>query len=121
MNAARAKTYPAPSPPSTSSGLSRWSWGSHPSNTAGVSETPVQTVDDDEYERIVKARQRLARREIELRQIIRYCNGEMDVVRQKLCKDLEVMEIIKSEIEQAGTGLLREQLEEDFHNGMTLI
>jgi hypothetical protein len=81
---------------------------------------PIQTIDDDEYERILKARQRLARREVELRQIIRYCNGEMDMVREKLCKDLEVMEILKGEIEQAGTGPMREQLEQDFHDGMTL-
>lgn len=74
-------------------------------------------VNDDEFERILKARDRLARREIELRQIIRHCNGEMDIVRRKLVKDLEVMEVLKGEIEKAGTGTMRDQLEEDFHNG----
>jgi hypothetical protein len=74
-------------------------------------------VNDDEFDRILKARDRLARREIELRQIIRHCNGEMDIVRRKLVKDLEVMEVLKGEIEKAGTGPMRDQLEEDFHNG----
>jgi hypothetical protein len=75
----------------------------------------------DEFERITQARQRLARREIELQQIVRYCNSEMDVVRGKLVKDLQVLEVLKGEIEKAGTGPLRETLEEDFYNGITLI
>jgi hypothetical protein len=83
-------------------------------------ETPMTPVNDDELERILKARERLARREIELRQIIRHCNGEMDIVRRKLVKDLEVMEVLKAEIEKAGTGPMRDQLEEDFHNGIII-
>ena len=45
-------------------------------------------------------------------------NNEMDLVRRKLCKDLEVMECLKEEIEKAGHGEMRERLEEDFHQGM---
>jgi len=40
----------------------------------------------------------------------------MDIVRQKLCKDLGVLEVLKGEIEKAGTGSLREELEQDFHD-----
>jgi uncharacterized protein (DUF2267 family) len=76
------------------------------------------TITDEEHSRILKARQRLARRHIELRQIIRHCNKEMDVVRRKLVKDLQVMEVLKEEIDKAGTGDLREQLEQDFHDGI---
>ena len=85
--------------------------------TQEIVESPVE----DEQHRIVKARERLARREVELRQIIRHYNGEMDIVRRKLCKDLQVMEVIREEIDKAGTGPLREQLEEDFHNGTHIL
>lgn len=78
-----------------------------------IVESPTET----EHYRIHQARQRLARREVELRQIVRHCNGEMDVVRRKLCKDLQVMEVIREEIDKAGSGAMREQLEQDFHNG----
>jgi hypothetical protein len=44
----------------------------------------------------------------------------MDVVRQKLCKDLGVLEVLKGEIEKAGTGSLREELEQDFHDGIAV-
>ena len=78
---------------------------------------PPSPCTDEEHARVTKARQRLARREVELRQIIRHCNHEMDIVRRKLIKDLQVMEVLKEEIEKAGTGDLREQLEQDFHDG----
>ena len=105
---------PCPSP-------ARWSWGSRESTCSATKLEPVETTifEHDEYGRINKARERLARREIELRQIIRYCNGEMATVREKLVKDLEILEILKEEIDKAGTGPLREQLELDFHNGIT--
>jgi hypothetical protein len=74
-------------------------------------------MEDTEYIRINKARERLRRREMELREVIQYCNGEMDLVRTRLVKDLEILEILKGEIDKAGTGPLREQLELDFHNG----
>ena len=83
-----------------------------------VPDRPSSPCTDEEYSRITKARQRLARREIELRQIIRHCNHEMDIVRRKLIKDLQVMEVLKEEIDKAGTGDLREQLEQDFHDGI---
>jgi len=85
-----------------------------------TSEAPSSPYTDEEQSRITKARQRLARREVELRQIIRHCNHEMDIVRRKLVKDLQVMEILKEEIDKAGSGDLREQLEQDFHNGQSL-
>lgn len=83
-----------------------------------VPDRPSSPCTDEEHSRITKARQRLARREIELRQIIRHCNYEMDIVRRKLVKDLQVMEVLKEEIDKAGTGDLREQLEQDFHDGI---
>ena len=118
----RNSTSPCSSPQSPSSGSPRWSWNSHCSQINGdipdsYDLPPLSPLNDDEHERIKKARERLARREVELRQIIRHCNGEMDIVRRKLCKDLGVMEVLKGEIEKAGTGPMREQLEEDFHNG----
>lgn len=57
-------------------------------------------------------------RDLELRQIIRHCNMEMDDVRRKLCKDLDILEILKGEIENSGMGPMREQLEVDFYNGI---
>jgi hypothetical protein len=42
----------------------------------------------------------------------------MDIVRTKLCKDLQLLEILKEEIEKAGSGSVREQLEQDFHDGI---
>ena len=50
--------------------------------------------------------------------MIQMTNKEMDLVRRKLCKDLEVMECLKEEIEKAGQGEMRDQLEEDFHHGI---
>ena len=82
-----------------------------------VPDPQPSPVTDEEHLHIVKARQRLARREIELRQIIRHCNSEMDVVRRKLVKDLQVMEVLKEEIDKAGTGELREELEGHFRDG----
>jgi len=82
-----------------------------------VPDRPPSPITDEEQLHILKARQRLARREIELRQIIRHCNREMDVVRRKLVKDLQVMEVLKEEIDKAGTGELREELEGHFHDG----
>ena len=103
-----------------------WSWGSRESTCFATKLDAVETtvanptaLDDDEYKRINKARERLARREIELRQIIEYANGETATLRVKLVKDLEILEILKEEIEKAGTGPLREQLELDFYNGTT--
>jgi hypothetical protein len=124
---------PPVSPQSTTSSSSHCSRSSHSSHsfrgswcrkspvarTAG-DNVPVSPWVDNEHERILQARQRLARREVELRQIVRYCNSEMDVVRQKLCKDLGVLEVLKGEIEKAGTGPLREELEQDFHDGIAL-
>lgn len=49
--------------------------------------------------------------------MIQMTNQEMDLVRRKLCKDLEVMECLKEEIEKAGQGEMRDRLEEDFHHG----
>jgi hypothetical protein len=95
---------------------SRFSWSS--SCNSDVDESPVSPITNEEYDRLIKARERLARREIELRQIIRHCNGEMDIIRRKLCKDLGIMEILKAEIEKAGSGPMREELEMDFHNGI---
>ena len=103
-----------PNSPSSSKRCSKQSQ----SPNSEVDETVSITTADDEHERISKARERLARREVELRQIIRHCNGEMDIIRRKLCKDLGVMEVLKGEIEKAGTGPLREQLEQDFHDGI---
>jgi len=110
---------------------SRWSWCSHDTEITQNTEiginaetimddglaAPTSPVTDEEHSRILKARQRLARRQIELRQIIRHCNSQMDIVRRKLVKDLQVMEVLKEEIDKAGTGDLREQLERDFHDG----
>src|SRR5271169_6684259 len=85
------------SPNSTNS--SRWSWSSHDTEIAqnseiGMDDGPTartSPLTEEERSRILKARQRLARRHIELDHIIRYCNREMDVVRRKLVKDLQVM------------------------------
>ena len=121
------------SPNSTSS--SRWSWCSRDTEITQNTEigmsaetkmddppaSPTSPVTDEEHSRILKARQRLARREIELQQIIRHCNSQMDIVRRKLVKDLQVMEVLKEEIDKAGTGDLREQLERDFHDGIRAV
>ena len=82
-----------------------------------VVDRPPSPPSDEEHFHILKARQRLARREIELRQIIRHCNREIDGVRQKLFKDLRVMEVFKEEIDKAGSGDLREELEGHFRDG----
>jgi hypothetical protein len=42
----------------------------------------------------------------------------MDIIRRKLCRDLGIMEVLKAEIEKAGSGPMREELEMDFHNGI---
>jgi len=73
--------------------------------------------EEGEYHRLTRARLRLSKRKEQLRGMIAGCNDEMDIVRRKLCKDLEVLEVLKEEIEKAGTGSLRDQLEQDFHNG----
>lgn len=124
----KAKALPtkkSPSPPlspplsSSSTNVSRsWSWNCSNQAPSDVDDAPISPIGDDEYQRISKARRRLAQREVELRQIIRHCNEEMDFVRRKLCNDLGIMEILKGEIEKAGTGPMREELEMDFHNGM---
>jgi hypothetical protein len=112
---------------STSSPLSaRFSWSSNRSTVM----TPIETYDlalpqptsqdENELELINKARERLAGRQVELENVIQQCNSEMDIVRTKLCKDLRVLEVIKGEIEKAGTGPMRDQLETDFYNGMDL-
>jgi len=112
------------SPASTTSTPSsaRFSWSSNCSSRTSPTESQVDAVpvspDDNEVQRLVKARERLARRELELRQVVRYCNSEMDFIRRKLCQDLEVMEVIKEEVEKAGTGSMRDQLETDFYIGM---
>jgi hypothetical protein len=109
--------------PSRPMSTDRFSWSSKGTYCSIRKKDSVDTVvpstplEDDEYERIQKARERLALRDIELRQIVRHCNGEMDVVRRRLVKDLEILEILKEEIEKAGDGPLREQLEMDFHHG----
>jgi hypothetical protein len=116
----KCRTSPCSSPP-TSSARSltiatspRWSWSSRKPE---VLDRPPSPPSDEEHFHILKARQRLARREIELRQIIRHCNREIDGVRQKLFKDLRVMEVFKEEIDKAGSGELREELECHFRDG----
>jgi len=79
--------------------------------------SPMSAEEEDEYHRLTRARLRLSKRKEQLRGMIAECNDEMDIVRRKLCKDLEVLEVLKEEIEKAGTGSLRDQLEQDFHNG----
>jgi hypothetical protein len=135
---------PMTPPPSATSPTCRWSWSSHRSSDdfspvhprrteihppAPVStetslrteEAPLAVEDilspDDEVERLENARKRLATRQIELESIIRRANDAMDIVRTKLCKDLQLLEILKEEIEKAGSGAVREQLEQDFHDG----
>jgi hypothetical protein len=98
--------------------MSSWDKKSADFNIAQDDRTPVSPFDENELDRVIQAQQRLARHEIELRQIIRYCNSEMDIVRRKLCKDLQILEMLKEEIDKAGTGPLREDLEQDFHDGM---
>jgi hypothetical protein len=111
---------PSPGLPSAASTTTHWSDKSHYSSDEETEEhdPPYSPIDENEYERINKARERLAMRDLELRQIIRHCNTEMDVVRRKLCKDLDILEILKGEIENSGTGPMREQLEVDFYNGI---
>ena len=110
----------SPGLPSAASASTHWSWTSHCSNEepAEESDPPPSPIDENEFDLINKARERLALHEIELREIIRHCNMEMDIVRGKLCKDLGILEVLKGEIEKAGTGPLREQLEVDFYNGI---
>lgn len=132
-------------PPSATSPPCRWSWSSNRSSddfspvrpqsqtirtaTAVSTETSLRTDDaklaiedilspDDEVDRLENARKRLATRQIELESIIRRANEAMDIVRTKLCKDLQLLEILKEEIEKAGSGAVREQLEQDFHDGI---
>ena len=106
--------------PSATSTSTRWSWTSHYSGdeqAEGDPDPPRSPIDKNEYEQINRARERLALRDLELRQIIRHCNMEMDIIRRKLCKDLAILEILKGEIEKVGTGPIRDQLEVDFYNG----
>jgi hypothetical protein len=111
-------TSSAPTPSSD-----RFSWSTNCSTLATPLEPHEFVVpalpNENEFQFIAKARERLAHREIELDQIIHHCNSEMDIVRKKLCKDLRVMEMIKGEIEKAGTGPMRDQLEADFYDGTT--
>ena len=72
----------------------------------------------DEVDRLENARTRLSQRHFELSRIIRHANETMDLVRRKLCKDLQLLEILKEEIDKAGTGPERDQLEQDFHDGI---
>jgi len=123
MAASRTKCYSSSSSTSSPSSA-RFSWSSNCSTII----TPVETYDlalptptstpDTEIELITKARERLAGRQRELEQVIQHCNCEMDVVRRKLCKDLGILEVIKGEIEKAGTGPIRDQLETDFYDGI---
>jgi hypothetical protein len=113
----------------TSPASARFSWASSTSSKSSpgfIAEYGVVSVvprantraRPEEVDRIDKARERLARRTVELETFVLQCNEEMDIIRRKLCKDLGVMEVIKQEIEKAGTGPTREQLELDFHNGI---
>jgi len=82
-----------------------------------VLDRPLSPPTDEEHLHLLNALQRLARREIELRQIIRHCNHKIDDVRRNLFKDLQVMEVLKEEIDKAGNGEFREELEGHFRNG----
>jgi hypothetical protein len=137
-------TSPMTPPPSATTPVCRWSWSSnkssddfspvHPQSTAvrvpiaestetlRTDDAPLAVEDilspEDEVGRLENARKRLATRQIELESIIRRANEAMDIVRTKLCKDLQLLEILKEEIEKAGSGPVREQLEQDFHDGI---
>ena len=108
-----------PPPSATTPSNCRWSWSSE-SPTEVLSPVEKQDIlsPDDEVERLEKARARLIQRQFELSRIIRHANDSMDLVRRKLCKDLQLLEILKEEIDKAGTGPIRDQLEEDFHDGI---
>jgi len=99
----------------------RWSWSSE-SPTEVLSPVAKEDILSpyDEVERLENARTRLSQRHFELSRIIRHANETMDLVRTKLCKDLQLLEILKEEIDKAGTGSERDQLEQDFHDGISL-
>lgn len=113
-------TSPMTPPPSaTAPSNCRWSCSS---GTPTEVLSPVANEDIlspyDEVDRLENARTRLSQRHFELSRIIRHANETMDLVRRKLCKDLQLLEILKEEIDKAGTGPERDQLEQDFHDGI---